>query len=120
MEESKDLNGKDAITLFGETVKWNSYKEVFTQLDSAFKPFENKEINTAFLYRLLEFCEMSKKVKYDGDILSTIWKSKLSYSFSRNNDKLGENIYRILDEKIDKNPKETKIFLSEFIYKRRD
>lgn len=120
LEESKDLNGKDAITLFGETVKWNSYKEVFTQLDSAFKPFENKEINTAFLYRLLEFCEMSKKVKYDGDILSTIWKSKLSYSFSRNNDKLGENIYRILDEKIDKNPKETKIFLSEFIYKRRD
>lgn len=120
LEESKDLNGKDAITLFGETVKWNSYKEVFTQLDSAFKSFENKEINTAFLYRLLEFCEMSKKVKYDGDILSTIWKSKLSYSFSRNNDKLGENIYRILDEKIDKNPKETKIFLSEFIYKRRD
>ena len=63
---------------------------------------------------------MSKKVKYERDILSTIWKSKLSYSFSRNNDKLGEDIYRLLDQHIDNNPKETKIFLSEFIYKRRD
>lgn len=120
LEKSKELDGKDAITFFGETVKWKSYKDVFAELDSAFKPFENKEINTAFLYRLLEFCEMSKKVKYEGDILSTIWKSKLSYSFSRNNDKLGENIYKLLDEKIDNNPKETKLFLCEFIYKRRD
>jgi CRISPR-associated protein Csm1 len=120
LEESKDLDGKDAITLFGETVKWNDYKRVFDELEGSFKPFENKEINTAFLYRLLEFCEMSKKVKYDGDILSTIWKSKLSYSFGRNNDKLGENIYKLLDENIEKNPKETKMFLCEFIYKRRD
>jgi CRISPR-associated protein Csm1 len=119
LETSKELDGKDAITLFGETVKCDSYKEVFDEFSNAFKAFENKEINTAFLYRLLEFCEMSKKVKYDGDILSTIWKSKLSYSFSRNNDNLGENIYKILDEKIDNNPKETKMFLSEFIYKRR-
>ena len=52
--------------------------------------------------------------------MATIWKSKLSYSFSRNNDNLGENIYKILDEKIDNNPKETKMFLCEFIYKRRD
>jgi hypothetical protein len=52
--------------------------------------------------------------------MATIWKSKLRYSFSRNNDNLGENIYKLLDEKIEKNPKETKMFLSEFIYKRRD
>ncbi len=120
LEKSKDLEGKDAITLFGETVKWLDYKKVFSEFDSVFKPFEKKEINTAFLYRLLEFCKMSKKVKYERDILSTIWKSKLSYSFSRNNDKLGEDIYRLLDQHIDNNPKETKIFLSEFIYKRRD
>jgi len=39
--------------------------------------------------------------------------------FSRNNDNLGENIYKLLDEKIEKSPNETKMFLSEFIYKRR-
>ena len=128
LEESKDykekenkkiVHEKDALTLFGETVKWNDYKMVFDELKIAFQSFENKDINTAFLYRLLEFCEMSKKVKYDGDILATIWKSKLRYSFSRNNDNLGENIYKILDERIDNNPKETKMTICEFIYKGR-
>ncbi|MBN2826135.1 MAG: hypothetical protein JXQ76_12470 [Campylobacterales bacterium] len=118
LEEAKRLDGKDAITLFGETVKWSSYISVFKELDEAFRLFENKEINTAFLYRLLEFCEMSKRVK-KRDIKATMWKSKLRYSFSRNNDNLGENIYKLLDEKIDDNPSETKMFLSEFIYKRR-
>ena len=122
LENSKDYkengNEKDAITLFGETVKWDRYKEVFDELNDAFKSFENKEINTAFLYRLLEFCEMSKESKTNP--MATIWKSKLRYSFSRNNDNLGENIYKLLDEKIDNNPRETKMFLSEFIYKRRD
>lgn len=120
LETSKELDGKDAITLFGETVKWDRYKKVFKTLNEDLEKIDEKDINTAFLYRLLDFCEMSKKVKYDGDILSTIWKSKLRYSFSRNNDNLGENIYKLLDEKIDKNPKETKMFLCEFIYKRRD
>lgn len=118
LELSKELDGKDAITLFGETVKWESYKKVFDVLNNVFKPFENKEINTAFLYRLLEFCEMSKESKTNP--MATIWKSKLRYSFSRNNDNLGENIYKILDEKIDNNPKETKMFLCEYIYKRRN
>jgi len=83
LEEAKAIDKKkDAISLFGETVKWSSYKEVFEKLDEAFKPFENKEINTAFLYRLLEFCEMSKRVK-KGDIKATMWKSKLRYSFTQ-------------------------------------
>lgn len=119
-EGDKIIHQKDAITFFGETVKWDNYNKVFKELESAFKLFEDKDINTAFLYRLLEFCEMSKKVKYDNDTLSTIWKSKLRYSFTRNNDNLGENIYKILDENIEKNPEETKMFLNEFIYKRRD
>jgi CRISPR-associated protein Csm1 len=119
LEKSKEMGGKDAITLFGETVKWFSYQKVFEELDKAFKPFENKEIKTAFLYRLLELCEMSKKVK-EGDIIATMWKSKLRYSFSRNNDQLGEPFYEALAINIDKNPKETKMFLCEFIYTRRE
>lgn len=117
LEEAKALEGKDAISLFGETVKWKSYREVFDELDEAFRAFENRDINTAFLYRLLEFCQMSKESKRDP--LKTMWKSKLRYSFSRNSDNLGEDVYKLLDEKIEKNPSETKMFLSEFIYKRR-
>jgi len=119
LEKSKDMEGKDAITLFGETVKWSSYKKVFDELSKVFEPFESKEINTAFLYRLLELVEMAKKVKYEKDIVSTMWKSKLRYSFSRNNDKLGEPFYEALTQNMKTNPKETKMFLCEFIYTRR-
>ena len=118
LENSKEVDGKDAITLFGETVKWDSYKKVFKTLNEDLEKIDEKDINTAFLYRLLDFCEMSKESKTNP--MATIWKSKLRYSFSRNNNNLGENIYKLLDEKIDNNPKETKMFLSEFIYKRRD
>lgn len=117
-EKEEIVHQKDAISLFGETVKWNSYNEVFEKLQTEFKNIKEEELNTAFLYRLLEFCDMSKKAK--DDPLNTMWKSKLRYSFSRNNTKLGETFFGILDNTIDNNPSETKMFLSEFIYKRRD
>ncbi len=59
----KILNGKDAITLFGETVKWQSYNNIFKTLREEFEKIEEKDINTAFWYRLLDFCDMSKKSK---------------------------------------------------------
>lgn len=119
LDEAKAHDGKDAISLFGETVKWSSYKEVFKNLNYEFENLKEDDLKTAFLYRLLEFCEMSKKVN-EGDIQSTIWKSKLRYSFSRNNEKLGETFFKALDSSISNKPKETKMFLSEFIYKKRD
>ncbi len=118
-KKEEAVHQKDAITLFGETVKWSSYKEVFEKLQNEFEKLKKEEINTAFLYRLLDFCEMSKKAK-KGDILATMWKSKLRYSFGRNNKTLGGTFLGVLDNAIEKNPSETKMFLCEFIYKRRD
>ncbi len=120
LEASKGIDAeKNAITIFGETVKWKSYKEAFDTLQKEFDTLNNDDTNTAFLYRLLDFCEMSKKVK-EGNIEATMWKSKLRYSFSRNNKNLGETFFGVLDNAIEKNPSQTKIFLCEFIYKRRD
>ncbi len=120
LEEAKAIDDKkDAISLFGETVKWESYKKIVLILENEFSKLSKEDINTALLYRLLEFCDMSKKAK-EGDIQATMWKSKLRYSFSRNNAKLGETFFMVLDNAIDNNPKESKMYLSEFIYKRRD
>jgi len=120
LENAKAIDeDKNAITLFGETVKWKSYLATFSNLNEAFKDLTLDETKTAFLYRLLEVVELSKKVKYDNDIEATIWKSKLSYSFHRNMDAKYENLLKVLYEEIDMYPKESKIFLSEFIYKRR-
>ncbi len=84
-----------------------------------------EHLNTAFLYRLLELIEMSKRVKYQNDIPSTMWKSKFRYGFNRNvlektkNREKAQAILELLSELITHNPKETKMVLSEFIYKRR-
>ena len=128
LEDAKEMDGKDAISLFNETVKWKDYLEVYGALYTSLKDFE-EHLNTAFLYRLLELIEMSKKVKYSNDIPSTIWKSKFRYGFNRNvlekmrsdaSKKRAEDILELLSKLIDHNPKETKMVINEFIYKRRE
>jgi CRISPR-associated protein Csm1 len=116
LKDAKALDGKNGITQFGESVKWDEYLDDLGLIEE----LEKANLNTAFTYRLLDFIAMSKKVKYEGDIASTIWKSKLSYSFTRNMDKKHEGILSTIDEMIEKYPKEAKMHLSEFIYKRRD
>ena len=117
LEEAKDIDeNKDAISLFGETLKWNSYKKTFEVLQKLFENFNDP--NTATLYRLLDFCKMSKDI--DKDLKNSMWKSKLNYLFKRNVDKKYHHILGDLSSSIEKNPKETKMFLSEFIYKRRE
>ena len=117
LEQSKDLKDKDAITLFNESVKWDSYLRVYKTLENAFKGYDN--IATTTLYRLIDFCEMSKKVKYENDIKSTIWKSKLNYLFYRNMKNSDEQLMKSLSQNIEESPEETKMFLFEFLYKRR-
>jgi CRISPR-associated protein Csm1 len=120
LEDAKEIDKeKDAITLFGETTKWQSYIKTSEKLEKEFNKLNKNNIKTAFLYRLLELVELSKKVKYENDILSTMWKSKLNYSFNRNMDKRSIDLLKVLNQEIEQHPKETKMFLSEFIYKRR-
>lgn len=125
LEDAKNLKEKgyeekNSISLFGETVKWKSYLSTFGELSKAFEILENDDTKTAFLYRLLELIEMAKKVKYDNSIEDTIWKSKLNYSFYRNMDKRYLPLLDVLNNQMENNPKETKMFLNEFIYKRRE
>lgn len=116
LEHAKALPNKDGIALFGESVKWGDYLNDL----GFYEELEKASVNTAFTYRLLELIQMSKKVKYEGDITATIWKSKLNYSFNRNMDKRYGSLLTAADEMIEKYPKEAKMKISEFIYKRRD
>ncbi len=117
LEDAKAIDEeKDAISLFGETVKWQSYNEVHHTLYPKLEELKQDELKTALLYRLLSFCDMSKNI--DNDIKNTMWKSKLNYLFHRNMKK-HEHLIGELDTVIEKNPKETKMVISEFIYKNR-
>lgn len=118
LEASKSIDeNKDAISIFDESVKWDSYLDVYEKINTALSEIE--EINTAFLYRLLDFIGMSKAVK-NGNIEATMWKSKLRYSFNRNLDPKYASLLEVFATLIETTPQECKIVLSEFIYKRRD
>ena len=118
LENSKEIDAnKDALSIWGETVKWKSYIKVFEALQKAFEEYQ--ELETSTIYRFLKFCEMSKKAK-EGDVKETIWKSKLNYLFSRNLDmKKDSALMEVLGKHIEEYPSQTKLFLSEFVYKRR-
>ena len=117
LEAAKGVEGKDAVSLFGETTKWDDYFDDLGLSDELAK-VDGTIVDTAFLYRMLQFVEMSKRVKA-GSIEDTIWKSKFAYTIRRNYEKLPQSLINTLDEMIEKYPKETKMVLSEYIYTRR-
>jgi hypothetical protein len=108
LEKSKDIDEKDAFTLFDETVKWDDYLDDNGLLEE----LEILNDNTTMLYRLLKLVELSKKAKTNPK--ATIWKSKLNYLFSRNmdiNKKEVQDLLKNLNLMIEKFPKETKMYL---------
>lgn len=117
LEDSKEVDGKDALSIWGETVKWDDYLQVFSTLGKVFENYGQLETST--IYKFLQFCDMSKRAKA-GNVQDTIWKSKLNYLFSRNLDiKKDAKLMEVLGKEIEEHPSQTKLFLSEFVYKRR-
>ncbi|WP_180997996.1 hypothetical protein, partial [Campylobacter concisus] len=116
LESSKEMSVKDAISIFGETAKWDSYLSVRSKILSEFEKFNID--NTAFLYRLLELCEMSKKVCEDEK--NTMWNLKQSYSSTRYMQGGGEmnELLLMLINVIENKQNERKMAICEYIYKR--
>ena len=92
-EESKDI-GKDAITLFGTTIKWDKLPDLinfFLFLNEKLNG-ENSEnsddkssnINTSFLHRLLEYHRMALRFLDENKIEGLKYLSALSYDVGRN------------------------------------
>ncbi|WP_404319936.1 type III-A CRISPR-associated protein Cas10/Csm1 [Malaciobacter canalis] len=122
LDESKRNKEKDSITLFSQTVTWQEYIQNKDTLYDKLENMSEEDKKSAFFYNLLELIEMSIRLKEKSsiDIKDAMWKSKLNYSFRRNIKNQDEELFKVLNEQIEKNPKATKMIVSEFIYKRRD
>lgn len=131
LESSKDFKGKnnkeelkekDAISMFNKTANWDLYLETYEALKNKLSSDTlSEDDKTAFFYRLLDFCDMSERLK--GDEFSpkdALWKSKLNYSFNRNIKGEHNELLSTLNKQIEKHPKESKMVISEIIYKRRE
>jgi len=110
---------KNALYAFKEVVSFDEY--VKTDIDRMFEDYASY-LNTAFLYRLLEFAHLSKDMIQNP--LNAMWISKFEYSFRRNL----EEVYKDVDfsefksnlkSYIENSPSNFIIKLHEFIYKRR-
>jgi len=120
---------KNAITLFGQTVGFDEYQENILKDFKIIKDMADRypnEFNTAFWYRLIEFCDMRENLNSDHvDIKNALWRSKVSYMFKRNiiNKHKDENFDEVI-QKIETNIETYgatfKMVVSEEIYKRRD
>ncbi len=129
LESSKEYKEsekeKNAITLFGQTVGFDNYIYDMTKDFQIIKEMAQKYpdvFNAAFLYRLLELCDMKENI--EDDIKNTMWKSKLSYMFKRNvvekiKNESFDDVFKQINENIETYGAGFKMVLSEFIYKRR-
>lgn len=93
LEDSKKLDGKNAITVFGETAKWDEFlkleKEVYKKLKEL---YEQGIFKRAMLYKLLKLSELAEKEinlnikgNYNLKELECLkWRAFLKYTFARN------------------------------------
>lgn len=108
LEKSKK-EGKDRISLFGTTVKWEKLPKLinaFLFLNESIEKDEATGINTAFLHRLFSYHQMALSYLDEHKIQGIKYVSALSYDVGRN------IVKRDKDGKIIKGDKEYDFFQS--------
>lgn len=84
--------GRDSITVFGETAKWNDFAELEGIKNTIEEWLESEKINNAMLFRLNEFIEMRQQedeITKSGtvhleDMECLKWHSRFKYTVVRN------------------------------------
>jgi CRISPR-associated protein Csm1 len=82
LEAAKSAPGKNAVTCFGETVSWKTWRELehaLTELDDL---AAEETLSSGYVYRLLQFVEMRQREK-DGKPEAAIWRGLFQYATRR-------------------------------------
>ncbi|RUM45741.1 MAG: hypothetical protein DSY46_02270 [Hydrogenimonas sp.] len=132
LEASKAFQGKSAITLFGETVAWKTYREakaLYQALDTAQKRLTGLSMH--FIEQLFNIVVLRQSMKDPDHLLEgAMWRSRLNYLFQRNifeylqesdeeQNIWAQELLNMLNQWIEASPEACKMILSEFIYQRR-
>jgi len=86
LEESKQKNGKDRITLFNQTVCWNELDKVLSEAQKVMGWLDKEPplVSRGFIYNLRQYGEMSQKYDETGDTKWLKFVPLLIYDISRN------------------------------------
>ena len=80
LDNAKAYEGKNAVTLFSQTVSWNDFDELWKTFETIAEKDEEFDLSTGYLYRLQDLADMAGNLKSDAPRLeNAIWRSWFSY-----------------------------------------
>jgi CRISPR-associated protein Csm1 len=108
LEQSKAVNDKNSVTMFGQTVPWQSFRALLQNRLEMQSWLEKKYISSGMMYRFNQFISLSGRLKLAmaqdkvnlEDLDALKWRAMFSYSTQRNiNPALkGDQRQRAVDE----------------------
>ena len=80
LEHAKAYEGKNAVTLFAQTVAWKDFDELWKTFEAIANKDKEFELSTGYLYRLQDLADMADNLKSDNPRPeNAIWRSWFSY-----------------------------------------
>ena len=81
LERSKGMAGKDALTVFGETMRWSEFEVLWRTHERIAELGEKYGLSTGYLYRLQDLAWMSENLisAREPDYENAIWQSWFAY-----------------------------------------
>lgn len=107
-----DNGGKNAITCFGQTVKWNHFESLIQVSQDLDEWRKSLGLSTGFIYGLLRLSEMAGEEKRIPE--SALWRSWLAYRVQRN---IGDRMRRYEKEEGQDFEKRRKALVTDVICK---
>ncbi|OAQ15413.1 CRISPR-associated protein Csm1 [Bibersteinia trehalosi Y31] len=80
LEQAKDVDGKNAVTIYQQSVSWHTWQSLQQAKDEIERLAENYAISTAYLYSLIYFAGQAGDTQ---NIENTMWRSRFYYKTAR-------------------------------------
>ncbi len=125
LQISKQNIGKNSITIFDITVRWDEYFQLLDLIEDI-DDFFNRDVKTGYIYNMLKYIDMSEQLKKGrltfANRKNALWIAYLNYSTVRNykDEELKEELLTFFYNKIKYYGKKLIIPISLSLYKRRN
>ena len=81
LEKAKSVEGKNAVTIYQRSVKWQDWQELLDAEQEVRRLAEAYNISSAYLYSLIQFTEQARNS--EQQLENTMWRSRFYYKTAR-------------------------------------
>ncbi len=83
LEKSKEMTGKNAVTIFDISVSWNDWENLIKLENEIERLAKDYDISTSYLYSLINLSKQADLAKSENDLTATMWRSHFYYKTAR-------------------------------------